>query len=72
MTREEAQSVANQKSDGEQMAQVIQILRGKRNADFQIFCQLLQQSNYGLWAIELQKAAEDFKIRGHHFVCSAI
>lgn len=66
MTREEAQSVENRMSDDQQMAQVIQILRGK------VFCKLLRESNYGVWADELQKAAGDFRLKGHHFNCSHI
>lgn len=66
MTQAEAESVTSKTSDSEQMAQVIRILRGKGNNEFRVFCELLQRSNYGLWAEELQKAAEDFKLRGHH------
>ena len=47
--------------DAEQMGQVIDILRGKEDEAFYRFCDLLQCSNYGVWACELKSTAERFK-----------
>ena len=57
----EVQAVENKPNDVEQMEELIRILRGKRNADFKIFCMMLRQSNYGLWADELERKAKEFK-----------
>ena len=44
-----------------QMGEVITILRGKRDEDFEIFCKILQESNNNTWADEVKKEAEQFK-----------
>ena len=61
MNRAEAQAVKNKQSDPQQMEELIQILLGKRNKDFKIFCEMLRQCNYGLWANQLKKKAWEFK-----------
>ena len=63
MDRAEAQAVESKPNNAEQMGELIRILLGKRNADFKIFCTMLQKSNYGLWADELEKKAREFRGR---------
>ena len=62
MDRAEVLRVKAKAGDAEQMGQVIDILRGKEDEAFYKFCDLLQCSNYGVWARELKSAAERFKI----------
>ena len=64
MMQSEAQAVECKPSNAEQMGELIQILRGKRNADFHIFCTMLRQSNYGSWAVELERKAREFRELG--------
>ena len=40
------------------MGQVIAILLGKGNNEYTTFCKMLRQSNYELWANELESTAE--------------
>ena len=61
MNRAEALSVKAKTGDAEQMGQVINILLGKEDEAFYKFCNLLQHSNYGVWARELESAAERFQ-----------
>ena len=61
MSDAEAQAVMSKQSNAEQMGEIIQILLGKTNRDFKIFCRMLRQSNYDLWANELEKKAREFK-----------
>ena len=61
MDRAEVLSVNAKTGDMEQMGEIINILRGKEDAAFNIFCDLLQRSNYGVWAQELASAAEGLK-----------
>ena len=58
MDRAEVLSVKAKTGDMEQMGEVINILRGKEDAAFDIFCDLLRRSNYGVWAEQLTSAAE--------------
>ena len=71
MSEAEAQAVKGKLTNAEQMDEVIQILLGKRNKDFKIFCSILQQSNYGLWANELEKKSREFKEEAgtHPYAC---
>ena len=62
MSQAEAQAVQSKPSNAEQMGELIEVLLGKRNADFKIFCSMLRQSNYSMWADELEKKAK--KLRG--------
>ena len=57
MDRAEAQSVTRLQGDGPQMERLIEILRGKGDKEFDIFCDMLQKSNNSLWASELKKEA---------------
>ena len=61
MDRAEVLTVKAKTGDMEQMGEVINILRGKEDAAFDIFCDLLRRSNYGVWAEELASAAEGLK-----------
>ena len=61
MSREEALAVESKPSSAEQMGELIQILLGKGNADFRIFCTMLRQSNYSVWADELETKARKFR-----------
>ena len=58
MDRAEVLSVKAKTGDMEQMGEVINILRGKDDTAFDIFCNLLRRSNYGVWAQELASLAE--------------
>ena len=69
MTRPEAQSVL---SDSEsQMGRLIDILKGKGDEEFRIFCKMLQKSNYPAWAEKLEQEAESFKskVLGEGEIC---
>ena len=61
MDRAEVLSVKAKTGDMEQMGEVINILRGKEDAAFYTFCDLLRRSNYGVWSQELVSAAEGLK-----------
>ena len=61
MNPEEAQAVEDKPNNAEQMGELIQILLGKRNADFKIFCTILRQTNNGLWADMLEQKASEFR-----------
>ena len=61
MSRREAQIVRELPSNTEQVDKVIDTLRGKSDEDFQKFCTMLRDSNQGVWADELERAAEHFK-----------
>lgn len=57
----EVQKVRSMPSDAEQMGELIRILLGKRNEDFNIFCTLLRKSNYPARADQLEKKARQFR-----------
>ena len=59
MNEAEAQAVQSKPDNAEQMGELIRILLGKRNADFKIFCKMLEQSNCGLWSEQLEKKARE-------------
>ena len=61
MNSAEAQSVRDRSGDAQQIEGVIDILRGKGDKEFATFCQMLQKSNYQVWAHELELEAEKFK-----------
>ena len=61
MDEGEAQSVESKPSNTEQMGELIRILLGKSNADFNIFCTMLRQCNYSLWADALERKAREFR-----------
>ena len=61
MNSEEAQSVKDKTGDAQQIEEIIDILRGKGDEEFATFCQMLQKSNYPVWAHALELEAEKFK-----------
>ena len=61
MSRPEAQMVTGLSSKNEQIDKIIETLRGKTNEDFATFCTMLRETNYVVWADELEKEAERFK-----------
>ena len=61
MSRCEAQMVRELSSNSEQIDKVIETLRGKTNKDFNTFCAMLRETNHVVWAVELEKEAEQFK-----------
>ena len=61
MDEGEAQSVESKPSNAEQMGELIRILLGKSNADFNIFCTMLHQCNYSSWADALERKAREFR-----------
>ena len=69
MDRAEALSVKAKAGDMEQMEELINILLGKEDMALYTFCDLLQRSNYEVWARELQSAAERLKAVGMLNTC---
>ena len=61
MSEAEEQQVRNQHGDNEQMGKLLEILKGKQDKDFVIFLEMLRSANYGGWADELERKAEEFK-----------
>ena len=61
MSPGEEQRVKNQHGNDEQMGELIAILKGKRNKDFDTFLTMLRAVNYEVWADELMKEAEKFR-----------
>ena len=68
MSHPEVQRVLGKPDNAEQMGELIQILLGKRNADFKIFCRMLRQSSNALWADELEKKAKKFREQSGTYV----
>ena len=64
MDRAETLSVKAKAGDMEQMEELIDILLGKDDMAFYIFCDMLQRSNYEVWARELKSTAERIKTMG--------
>ena len=56
MTKSEAQSVRNDADS--QMRRLIEILQGKGDKEFDIFCEMLRESNYSVWADKLKQEAK--------------
>ena len=61
LSRAESQVVESKPSNAEQMGELIRILLGKGNADFRTFCRMLRQSNYNMWADQLERRAREFR-----------
>ena len=61
MSPREAQVVREQQGSSEQMDKLIEILCGKDDKDFRTFLHMLQSTNNGVWADELQRKAEELK-----------
>ena len=61
MSATEEQQVRKQHGDDEQMGKLIEILTGKQDKDFITFLKMLRSANYGVWADELERKAEEFK-----------
>ena len=61
MNEREAMAVESKQSNAEQMGELIWILLTKGNADFRTFCTMLRQSNYSIWADELERKAREFR-----------
>ena len=61
MSTMEARSVTDLSGEMNQIEQMIKILLGKGDKEFAIFIKMLRRSNYGVWANELESAAESFK-----------
>ena len=64
MDRAEVLSVKAKEGDMEKMDELIRILLGKEDMAFYTFCDLLQRSNYEVWARELKLEAERLKTGG--------
>ena len=58
MSRDEAQMVKALPSNSEQIDRVIETLRGKTNKEFDVFCNMLRDSNNDIWADQLEKEAQ--------------
>ena len=69
MDRAEVLRVKAKAGDMEQMEELINILLGKEDMAFYTFCDLLQRSNYEVWARELKSAAERLKTVGMLNTC---
>lgn len=59
MSEREAQTVQSKSGNAAQMEKVIEILKGKSDAAFGIFCQMLKDSSNETWADELEKKAKE-------------
>ena len=70
MSAAEEQQVRKQHGDDEQMGKLIEILKGKQDKDFVSFLMMLRSANYGVWADELKKKAEEFKKVKSECMCS--
>lgn len=69
MNATEEQAVQSKPNNADQMEELIKILLGKGNADFNIFCTMLRQSNNGVWADQLEEKAREFRRNpGTHIV----
>ena len=64
MDSAEAQRVRNKIGDAQQIEEVIDILQGKGDEEFAIFCQMLRQCNYQVWARQLELKAEKLRSDG--------
>ena len=62
MSATEEQQVKEQQVNSKQMDKLIEILKGKQEKDFFTFLKMLQDTNNQVWADELEKRAEMFKI----------
>ena len=69
MTRFEAETVRELPGNIKQMDRVIKLLLGKADKDFTTFLKMLRDSNNQVWAVELEKKAEQFKNEG---VCARV
>ncbi len=61
MDSAEAQRVRDKTGNAQQIEELIDILWGKGDKEFATFCQMLQKSNYQVWARQLELEAEKFK-----------
>ena len=59
MSREEAMDVQR---NANPMVRLIAILRGKTDKEFDTFCDMLEKSNYSVWANTLKQEAERWKM----------
>lgn len=57
----EAARVLAMPDNTQQMGELIDVLRGKTNADFRIFCAMLRDCNYKVWADSLEAKARESK-----------
>ena len=64
MNSAEAQSVRAKIGDVQQIEEVIDVLQGKGDKEFAIFCQMLRQCNYQMWARQLELEAKKFRTDG--------
>ena len=64
MDSAETQRVRDKTGNAQQIEELIDILRGKGDKEFATFCQMLQKSNYQVWARVLELEAEKFKTSG--------
>ena len=62
MTRAEAMNI---QSNANPMVRLVEILRGKTDKEFDTFCDMLEKSNYPIWAFTLKRAAAGFKALTH-------
>ena len=69
MDRAEVLRVKAKTGDMEQIGELINILLGKEDMAFYTFCDLLQRSNYEVWARELKSVAERLKTVGMLNTC---
>ncbi len=61
MSKGEAQAVEGMPNNAAQVGKVIEILEGKSDAAFGIFCRMLRESGYEVWADELEKKAKELR-----------
>ena len=61
MDSAETQRGRDKTGNAQQIEELIDILWGKGDKEFATFCQMLQKSNYQVWARQLELEAEKFK-----------
>ena len=63
MVEHEAAAVRQEQTNMEKMDKLIQLLLGKSDEDFATFLKMLQATNNGTWACQLEEKAEQFSHR---------
>ena len=63
MDEHEAAAVRQERTNMEQMDKLIQLLLGKSDEDFTTFLRMLQATNNGTWACQLEEKAEQISQR---------
>ena len=68
MSDAEAQAVMSKQSNAEQMGELIQILLGKSNRDFKIFCRVIMTYGLTSWGKKLESSRENQQVHLYLFM----